>query len=219
VHSLARCAVHKNCSELVSYKLLLVSEMNTYSDNAAHKQEKAGPTNRLFVVLMVLGCLGAGWYISRDQPSNHKQRPATVGVYIPSLSVATMAGVKETITFDPAERPTVIYVLYPDCRWCGYNMRNIKSLSLARGGEYRFIGISPPHPDLTRYAELNKLPFPIFQIDSLDAVPNLLLGQTPETIVIDKHGNVIADWNGAYAGDQQKLVEAFFDLRLPGLLK
>ena len=116
------------------------------------------------------------------------------------------------------ERPTVVYVMSPDCRWCGYNMRNIKSLALARSGEYRFIGVSPPHPDLARYAELNKLPFPIFQIASLDAVPNLLLGQTPETIVIDKHGNVIADWNGAYAGDQQKFVE-YFGLRLPGLLK
>lgn len=153
--------------------------MNKFADDAAQRQDKANTSNRLFAVLMVLACIGAGWYASRNDSPNRTQRPSTIGVYVPSLPVVTLAGVQETIALDRAERPTVVYVMSPDCRWCGYNMRNIKSLALARSGEYRFIGVSPPHPDLARYAELNKLPFPIFQIASLDAVPNLLLGQTP----------------------------------------
>ena len=45
---------------------------------------------------------------------------------------------EKTITLDRVERP-VVYVMSPDCRWCGYNMRNIKSLALARSGRL-FIG-------------------------------------------------------------------------------
>jgi hypothetical protein len=160
--------------------------MNTYADDATQGHKNTSRSNSFFAALMVLVCIGIGWFAGRSNSGNPKQQPSAVGVYVPSLSVVTLAGVKETITLERAERLTVVYVLSPDCRWCSYNMRNIKSLAASRSGECRFIGISLRHPDLAHYAELNKLPFPMFQIDSLDSAPNLLLGQIPETIVIDK---------------------------------
>jgi len=43
------------------------------------------------------------------------------------------------------------------------------------------------------------------------------MGGTPQTIVVSSDGQVLQNWNGAYTGEQQKQVEEFFGITLPGL--
>ena len=43
------------------------------------------------------------------------------------------------------------------------------------------------------------------------------LGSTPQTIVISSEGKVLQDWARAYVGEQQKQIEVYFHVSLPGL--
>ena len=44
------------------------------------------------------------------------------------------------------------------------------------------------------------------------------LGATPETLVVSTEGKLVKNWTGSYAAGVQKEIEAYFDIRLPGLL-
>jgi hypothetical protein len=45
----------------------------------------------------------------------------------------------------------------------------------------------------------------------------MMLGSTPQTMVIGTDGRIIANWVGAYTGDTLIAVENFFLLQMPGL--
>jgi len=40
---------------------------------------------------------------------------------------------------------------------------------------------------------------------------------TPQTIVVSPEGQVVENWTGAYTEEQQKQVEQYFGITLPGL--
>jgi len=70
---------------------------------------------------------------------------------------------------------------------------------------------------LPGYVAKNDLKLPVYSGRSPETLKTYKLRSTPQTIVIASDGGVLQDWMGAYAGDQQKQVEAFFHVSLPGL--
>jgi hypothetical protein len=140
------------------------------------------------------------------------------GVTLPPIKVTNLDGKSQTIGFSTSEPETVLYVLNPSCIWCNRNMDNIKALSNSEGQVVRFVGISLKDPLLNAYVQTKAIPFPVYSIDSYAAVKGLLLGSTPQTIVVQPGGKVVKNWAGAFAGKNQKEIESYFNIRLPGLL-
>jgi len=155
-----------------------------------------------------------GWKVSARGGALEPDRLA-VGSRVAPLSVTAGGTSAPTeLRFDEG-LPTVMYVLSPDCHWCRRNENNIRTLA-ERSPGFRFIGLTSstaPSGD-ARPA----LPFPVYTLSPADLKRNALkIRGTPEMIVVGGDGTVTRVWAGAFAGDTEDEIEAFFKVDLPGL--
>jgi len=114
--------------------------------------------------------------------------------------------------------PTVLFVISPTCGWCTKNIMNMRALTEQAGDRYRFVGLSLSSDKLGEYVAKNKLPFTVYADLPYAPLRDYKLGGTPQTIVVSPNGEIIKVWSGAFAGNLQKDVEAFFDVNLPGVM-
>lgn len=147
-------------------------------------------------------------------PPRESGAPLSVGSTVPVFTAKDLDG--RSFTFRPGPLPTVLYVISPSCRWCALNTENIRSLLRQAGDRYRFIGVSLASEGLREHLRRYSLPFPVYTLDR-PTIEVLGLGVTPSTIVVDATGRIVRKWNGAYRRSQGS-VEAYFGVRLPGLL-
>jgi peroxiredoxin len=140
------------------------------------------------------------------------------GMVVKSIQVKDLQGNPMSISFADSRVPAVIYVFRPACSWCAKNMRNLKTLVAAKGGNFRFVGISLQDQGVSEYVQSNGLTMPVFTQPDATAIEELHLNPTPQTIVIDINGKVIKNWAGAYQGAIKKEVESYFAINLPGLV-
>lgn len=139
------------------------------------------------------------------------------GTMVPPITANRLNGHQEVISYLGSSQPTVLYVFTPPCTWCARNVDNFKALLGKEGGQYRFIGLSLSGDTLSEYVAKNDLRLPVYSSLSPETLKTYKLVSTPQTIVISSEGKVLQDWAGAYVGDQQKQIEAFFHVTLPGL--
>jgi len=143
--------------------------------------------------------------------------PPITGVSLSPFPASDLGGRRELLTFSDAGKPTVLYVLSPDCRWCSRNLANIRTLASKRGSSYRFIGIAVAVPNPKGFSEAFDPGFPIYSISSFDVVKQIPLGTTPQTLVVTPQGLVVKNWVGAFSDSNRKEIEAYFGVELPGL--
>ena len=147
----------------------------------------------------------------------HVLRPyLQVGVVLPALPVIDEAGKHSMMKFG-GPRDTVIYVWRPSCIWCKRNLSNIQALALATKGSYHFVGLSTDSKWEKLSQSADPLPFPDFALSNSTLVSSLGFNSTPQTAVVDSRGVIEKVWPGAYDGKQQKEIEAFFKVKLPGV--
>jgi len=140
------------------------------------------------------------------------------GVTLPPIPATDLGGKPAVITY-AGYPPTVLYVFAPPCRWCARNLANIQALASARGGTYRFVGLSLSDTGLREYVAANNLRFPVYTRVAPEAIRALRLGGTPHTLVVSSEGKLLKNWVGAYGNDLQREIERYFDVRLPGLAR
>jgi peroxiredoxin len=154
---------------------------------------------------------------TQDQSVKLSARLLTVGTTVPPIIGKQVDGRQARISYQATNQSTVLYVFTPPCLWCARNMDNFKALAGKESTAYHFIGISLSDQGLAEYVAKNDLKLPVYSGLSPEALKTYKLGSTPQTIVISPEGKVLQDWVGAYVGDQQSQVEAFFHVKLPGL--
>jgi peroxiredoxin len=134
-----------------------------------------------------------------------------------SIAMEDADGKPVNISFADDTRPTVLYVLSPQCGWCKRNEANMKALYSADSSKYRFIGVSIEPRNLKQYVTDGREPFPVYLLKSKDVARQLHVTGTPETIVVNPSAHVIHAWEGVYVKSNQTEVEKYFGLKLPGL--
>ncbi len=139
------------------------------------------------------------------------------GTDVPSFRAVDLRGQPRTIVYNNESKPTVLYVLTPACSWCARNMDNFKALVDQENSQYRFIAVSLSRHGLAEYVAKNDLNLPVYTDLSAETQKAYKLGGTPQTIVVSPEGRLLQNWGGAYVGDQKAQVEAFFNIKLPGL--
>lgn len=151
---------------------------------------------------------------------NASSRPTgpAKGTVLPALDAERLDGSRELIGFQSAERPTLLYVFTPSCKWCERNLPNLTALTLHARAKYRIIGLSLD-PAVSEYVQRAKLDFPVYINPSPATVREYGMGSTPQTLVISTKGEVLHAWSGAYIGTTQREVEGVFELSLPGLAR
>lgn len=148
------------------------------------------------------------------------ERSLRPGIAMPALTAFNLKGQLEVIPMAGREKPTIVYVFAPECKWCSRNASNVGALYRAVAGRYEMIGVSLSSGNdrnLTTSMAVNGIEFPVY----VRPIPSLIdaygLGGTPQTIVVSPQGTVVKTWIGAYDGRVAREVEAFFGLQLPGL--
>ena len=155
-------------------------------------------------------------YTSAQRPSPELPQIA-IGDQIPEVLGTSPDGAPVSIRFVDSLRPTVIYVLSPNCIWCQRNLANIQHLSSEKGAEYRFVGLSLTEDGWDQHVrDANYSGIEVYVADRA-SVDELRLGITPQTLVLDRDGTVVRNWLGAFSDDTGADVASYFGVDLPGL--
>lgn len=138
------------------------------------------------------------------------------GDTLPSFAGTTIDGSSVAVNY---ARMTVFYIITPECRWCIRNTPNINALAREVGSAFEFIGISltPASSELISHVRASQYQFPILTQLPAGALLSLKISGTPQTVVVSTQGQVVRAWTGAFDGRVADDVEAFFNIRLPGL--
>lgn len=148
-------------------------------------------------------------------PIDHRQG-ATQSVS--PLLLRDIHGNALVVDWASAAKPTVLFVLSPDCSWCAANMPNLRYLFTARETSHRFIGISITTVGLAEFVSAYRVPFPVYIGPARETIRELGLGVVPQTLVIATDGTILAKWEGAYDTKLLPRIESFFAIRgMPGV--
>lgn len=185
--------------------------------------DKTHLTNTLLTVMLIVSVLLNVFLARKNQELTGLQNAKVaesqlkIGTAVPPIKVKSLDGRVDEISYRDLDRPTILYVFTPQCKWCARNLDNLKTLSNEKAGQYRFVGISLSEGDLEKYASDNKLQFPVYTGVSSDARQIYRMSSTPQTIVISPEGVILQNWIGAYVGDQKSQIESYFSVKLPGI--
>lgn len=143
-------------------------------------------------------------------------RRIAAGTDVPPIAGRTAAGDAVTLSYR-GELPTVLYYFSPTCGWCERNWDNVRALMAATRGRFRVVGLSNANQAAAHLRARG------VEIDLLTGfgeatVASYHLGGTPQTIVVGSDGRVARAWTGAYTGRLSSEIEAYFGVRLPGLI-
>lgn len=172
------------------------------------------------LVAVLAASLGLNVYLARTGVFPHGKPIAAlkVNTVLPAtIPVQDGDGKAATINFADDARPTVLYVLSPQCGWCKRNEPNMKALYSATNSHFRYVGLSIVSTDLKKYIADGREPFPVYFVSDKNVDQKLGITGTPETIVVSPQAKVEQVWQGAYLDTNQKEVQKFFDVKLPGL--
>lgn len=175
--------------------------------------------------IAALSLMGNVYFITRP-PSpapQSQQRPILPsGTQLGDLRGHSETGDEVQVQLVDSDRPTLLYVVTPSCIWCTRNRDNFLKLAAERSGQYNIVLLSltnagfPPYVDalrpMWRDAEVR-----VLTGLSREVRGRMMLGSTPQTMVVGTDGRIIENWVGAYTGDTLIAVENFFLLQMPGL--
>lgn len=169
----------------------------------------------LFIALgasLILNVIQYQKRIKNPPPSISRIELPTTGEQVPSVHLLAASGDEhQTLAFTSESLPTVIYVMSPNCKWCGLNQRAINKLAGLLAGKYRVIGLSS---HLDKNAQHLGYTFPLYEADPKFAMPPITLDVTPRTLIFSPDGHFLKGWDGAYINSTQKDVEAYFNVNL-----
>ena len=152
-----------------------------------------------------------------------QQRPfLPPGTQLQDLRGLNEAGEVVRLQLAGSRRATLLYVVTPSCVWCTRNQENFIELALKRSGQYSIVLVSLTSNGFEGYLASLKPRWGDADIQVLASLSRetrdrLMLGATPQTIVIGTDGRILQNWVGAYTDDTLVGVENFFLLQMPGL--
>jgi peroxiredoxin len=145
------------------------------------------------------------------------RRTVPIGTVLPPLHAQRLNAAREIVRYESSDRPILLYVFTPSCQWCARNLANIHAVVTSATDRYRVIGLSLD-PAVKDYVDEVGFNFPVYVGPSPEVIEAYGLGSTPHTLVIAPSGKLLKSWIGAFTGSQADDIEAFFGVRLPGLV-
>jgi hypothetical protein len=137
-----------------------------------------------------------------------------VGDSVPTFEAKTPDGETVAVSY---RKPTILYILRPDCVWCVRNTANINVLARAVESSHDFFGVSLSSANLSAHVLASGYTFPILEQLPVAAAIAMKLGGTPQTLLVSSEGKIIRSWAGAFAGPTADEIENYFGVRLPGI--
>lgn len=140
-------------------------------------------------------------------------RGLKAGDNAPPIRATDPDGQTASIEFIGSGNPSVLYIFTPECAWCKENLESTRTLIDQTRDTHRFIGLSLSLGGLKGYVIQNQIDFPVYSANGETALA--YNGGTPRTLVVSGNGVILKSWFGAYRGEVQREIEAYFGIRLP----
>jgi thioredoxin-related protein len=196
-----------------------VSAVVSARENSPVRKKRADSLLLLLLLASLFLNVYLGWKVKNSRSTNQPNAVTlSPGQKVAPVTAVSLGGKQQIISYDATDKPTVFYVLSPSCVWCERNKANIEKLAELKGNDFRFIALSLAEPGLTEYLKGHHINFPVYSQLASDSIHSLGLGATPQTIVISPEGRILKNWTGAYIERVRPEVEAYFGIRLPGLI-
>lgn len=163
---------------------------------------------RSFVFVLALLALSLGlnvelaWKMRRLQTP--ESPPTKVGAQVGPFTATDMEGHARDISFNTV-KPTLIYYIDPQCRWCKANSASFDALARAIDNKVRVVILSRRADRMEEFLASNHPPVPILILNSAALIHDLDLTATPQTFVVNPKGRVEHHWYGAYT-DRKSVV-------------
>lgn len=165
---------------------------------------------RMLMLLLVVSMLLNAAFVLRPKVATKLSRPPlwAVGTIAPPIGLDDAAGNRKWFEWDKRKEPTVLYLFSPRCRWCDYNLPNLKQLIAAQAAGFVVLPVGLG-PDSAKQAILaTPLGGPVYTISSQTLMMGYSFGGTPQTLVIGEKGRVLGNWRGAYDASMKADIEA-----------
>lgn len=156
-----------------------------------------------------------GWKVIALTPRSASKQ-ASIGTVVPILRARDTSGKSMELSFRK-DRPTIIYIFRPGCKWCAANLDNIRILSQERKSTVDFVGISTTDKGLNEYLRKYPLPFPAYVLSETAVLSRMDFVGTPQTVEVSPLGTITNNWTGAYGATTAASIEHRFGVKLPGL--
>jgi hypothetical protein len=124
-------------------------------------------------------------------------------------------GVPVTIVSEQATRPQIVYWTSATCSWSARNEERFRHLWRTQRDRYEIVVVASAQDDVVALENRAHEPYTIIGPPPSAALQDARLRGTPTTLVVDQHGIVLRQWNGAYFGEVQRQIEAFFGIVMP----
>jgi|HubBroStandDraft_6_1064221.scaffolds.fasta_scaffold232965_2 hypothetical protein len=173
-----------------------------------------------FLILISVLVASLGFNVQAFRRRLPPSQGMAIGTHLPVISTINAKGKTSEMPVIVDGRPTVLYVMRPDCHWCAANLDNIRTLARSAGSRYRFVGLSMTTAGLDEYVAATPLPFPIFAIDMHHLNKGFSPKGTPTMLVVGQDAIVKKIWTGALAAQARSMadVQSFFQVTLPGFV-
>jgi len=128
-----------------------------------------------------------------------------------------------TVRLNGSAKPTLVYVMSPECIWCTRNEANFSALVATHRDSFDVVLVSLVEKGLAEYVakvrpDLEDMPVTVITALADRVRDTMFLHSTPQTILVSTDGVVSGYWPGAYIGTRAQEIEAAFSVKLPGLL-
>lgn len=143
----------------------------------------------------------------------------SIGMFVPPIRGLTTQGRVVAVVDSAPKRPVLLYWMSPECSWCQKNHSSFSVLATSVSARYDVFAVSatPPVPEAGPLLERGRAPYEVVGSLPEEGIQAYRLGSTPTTVVIGTDRRVLRVWHGAYTGENQALIEEYFDVRLPTL--
>jgi peroxiredoxin len=173
------------------------------------------PRSFLFVLTLLTISLGLNvdlaWKIKKI---TSPLPPNKVGVKVSHFAATDINGHPTDVSFNMG-KPTLIYFIDPECKWCKANTSSFSTLAQALDGKMRVIILSSRREKLNEFLNNNRPAADVLVVNSSRLKDDLGLIATPQTFVVDTNGRVEHHWAGAYSGETRTQIEKALNLQLP----
>jgi len=144
------------------------------------------------------------------------------GDIVTSFQALDESGLPVTVDFGGQQKPTLLYVIKPECEWCVRNEANFAALVRAMSQKWNIVVLSTDGIGALQFFSSARSGWgdrPVKTVHSIDSATKqrLRLFATPQTLLILPDGKVEAAWHGAYDSARASAIEAIIQSSLPGL--
>ncbi len=205
---------------IIRMKSLFV-DLGAFLEASAKRQIGSTWLSEWILPTLLVASLGANLLLVQRLRSADKaiieSKHFVIGDTVPPINARLETGELRQLDWS-THKLTVIYYFDPGCGWCQRNAFAFASLVGQLGTDVAVYSYTPTLRGLTEFKRQAHHVAPVLTDNQEDIRKVLKLAGTPQTLLIDKGGRVVQNWDGAYTGVVRAAIQHYFHISIPDIL-